>query len=212
MRAHIIREGEYLTQIAARLGARPEDLWNHPKNAELRAKREHMDILRAGDILFLPDEPPRVPLTLKKGTANRYTVTLPKVKLSLVLRDGDVPLPNEPFVIKGAGALIEGTTDASGRLTVDISVRVREGEILLPKQGLSFPLHIGNMDPVREDSGVQKRLENLGFYSAPSSADEDAAAAALKAAVIAFQSAHQLEANGTIDDEFRQLLTREHGC
>ncbi len=212
MRAHIIREGEYLTQIAARLGALPEDLWNHPKNAELRAKREHMDILSAGDILFLPDEPPRVSLTLKKGTANRYTVTLPKVKLSLVLRDGDVPLPNEPFVIKGVGAPIEGTTDASGRLTVDISVRVREGEIVLPKQGLSFPLHIGNMDPVREDSGVQKRLENLGFYSAPSSADEDAAAAALKAAVIAFQSAHQLEPNGTIDDALRQLLTREHGC
>ena len=46
----------------------------------------------------------------------------------------------------------------------------------------------------------------------PETTREDVAAAALKAAVIAFQSAHQLEPNGTIDDALRQLLTREHGC
>jgi murein L,D-transpeptidase YcbB/YkuD len=212
MRAHIVRDGEYLTQIAARLGQDPEALWNHPKNAELKAKRQHMDVLNTGDIVFVPDEPPRPGLPLRKGTTNRYVAKVPKVTMSIVARDGGVPLKDEPFVINGAGAPIEGTTDGSGKLTFKISIHVREAEILLPKKGLSFPLHIGDMDPISEASGVQKRLENLGLYTPPSGADAGAADARLKAAVADFQKAQGLTPTGELDDATRKRLAEVHGC
>ncbi len=212
MRAHIVRDGEYLTKIAALLGTSPEALWNHPANADLKAKRQHMDVLSTGDILYLPDDPPRPGLPLRKGTTTHYAAKVPKATVSITLRDGKIPLKNEPFVVNGAGAPIEGTTDGSGNLTFQISVHIREAEILLPKKGLSFPLHIGDMDPITETSGVQKRLENLGLYSPPSKPEQGTAEEALKAAITSFQKAQDLKVSGEIDDPTRQRLVELYGC
>jgi murein L,D-transpeptidase YcbB/YkuD len=211
MRTHIVRDGEYLTQIAAKAGFDADTLWNHPSNADLKAKRPHRDILTTGDIVPIPDLPEPTGLALKKGATNRYVANVPKITMSVIARNGDTVLANEPYLVKGAGDPIEGTTDGNGKLTFSISIHVREGEITLPKRGLSFPLHVGDMDPVSEDSGVKKRLSNLGFYTAPVGADAGDAEQALRAAVAAFQKANGMEANGVVDDAIRKRLTDAHG-
>jgi hypothetical protein len=210
MRAYVVRDGEYLTQIAAREGHDPEALWNHPKNADLRAKREHMDVLCTGDVVIIPDDAPRAGVPIRKGETNRYVMKVTKVTMSIVVRDGGTPLANERYVVKGAGAPIEGTTDEAGKVTFAISVHVREAQIVLPDRGLHFPLHIGNMDPIGEPSGVVKRLSNLGFYTSPTG--EGSADDALRAAIAAFQRAHDLTPSGALDDATQRRLVEAHGC
>jgi hypothetical protein len=34
---HVVRQGEYLRKLAYRFGVAPEELWDHPKNADLKA-------------------------------------------------------------------------------------------------------------------------------------------------------------------------------
>ena len=36
-KVHVVRQGEYLRKLAHRFGVDPDELWNHPKNAELKA-------------------------------------------------------------------------------------------------------------------------------------------------------------------------------
>jgi hypothetical protein len=32
MNVHVVRAGEYLTQLASRFGCAPSDIWDHPSN------------------------------------------------------------------------------------------------------------------------------------------------------------------------------------
>lgn len=209
MRAHVIREGEYLSQIAARLGVSADTIWSHPKNAELRAKRSHMDVLHVGDVLFLPDVAKRPGLPLEKGTRNRYQGALPLVQVSLVLRDGGRVLADERYLVRGAHRSIEGVTDASGKLTIDVPITMRDGEILLPAKGLSFPIRLGDMDPITERTGVEKRLANLGLlHPSVDSTPEEALARALQT----FQRLQGLDPTGEPNDETRRRLVAAYGC
>jgi hypothetical protein len=212
MRTHVVRDGEFMTQIAAKLGRDPEALWSDPSNADLKANRRHMDILCAGDIVHIPDEQAPEGLPIAKGTTNRYQAKVPRVTISIIARDGGTPLADEPYRVMGAGAPIEGTTDGDGRLTFKFPVHVREAEILLPRKGLSFPLDLGGMDPVDEASGVLKRLANLGFYANARGPDGGTEEEALRAALIAFQRANSLAATGELDSSTREGLMALHGC
>src|SRR5262249_8691976 len=103
---------------------------------------------------------------------------------------------------------IEGTTDGSGKVTFEVSVHVREAEIVLLDKGLRFPIQIGDMDPVNETSGVRKRLANLGFYTPPWKGTSEEA---LKTDLTAFQKAYGLPPTGEVDDATRQRLVEAHG-
>lgn len=210
LRAHVVREGEYLSQIAARLGCTPESIWEHPKNAELRATRQHMDVLVVGDVLWLPEVRPRQGLALQTGKKNRYQAAVPLVRVTLVLRLGSEPLKNETYIVRGANRKIEGTTDGDGRVVIEVPTTMREGEILLPAKGYSFPLRIGDMDPITERSGVLKRLANLGLFHPP--VDTTTADEAFARSLSTFQRLEGLEVTGEADDETRRRLVERFGC
>ena len=55
---HVVRQGEYLSRLAHRLGFDAESVWDHPDNAELKQARAHADQLLAGDLLWLPRQAP----------------------------------------------------------------------------------------------------------------------------------------------------------
>ena len=54
MKPYVIKQGDYLTRIAHRLGFVANEVWNDPKNAELKALRSDPDTLKSGDIVFVP--------------------------------------------------------------------------------------------------------------------------------------------------------------
>ena len=126
--------------------------------------------------------------------------------------------PDERYVIRGLGELVEGSTDADGKLIVDASIHTREITISLPDQNVSYPIAIGHMDPHQESSGARQRLENLGYFrttgqdAADSAQSEAPADSALHAATIRFQREMGLETTGEIDAVTSKELSRAHGC
>jgi hypothetical protein len=72
MKRYVAQPGDYLAKIATEHGTTVSAIWNHPANAEHRAKRKSPDVLYAGDVLWIPvadddpasppDDPPDDPL------------------------------------------------------------------------------------------------------------------------------------------------------
>ncbi|APR86243.1 Hypothetical protein A7982_11592 [Minicystis rosea] len=211
MKPYVIKQGDYLEKVAHALGFDADEVWNEPKNAELKKQRDP-NLLHPGDVLYVPDRTPQW-LPLRSGTDNLYIAKVPRTTVRLVFKDVDKPRANEPYVILGMGEPEEGTTDGDGVLEIKVPVHIREVQISFPKSRITYPIHIGDMDPIEEPTGVRKRLLHLGYGAAPS-ADEDVANEDLEAAdrlaILAFQQDQGLEATGSMDDATRAALAKAH--
>jgi PAS domain-containing protein len=72
---------------------------------------------------------------------------------------------------------------------------------------LTFVVELGRLDPPTEISGVQQRLNNLGYDAGP---EDGIAGERTRAALAAFQRDHDLDPNGEATDATRELLERKH--
>src|SRR5512139_116976 len=164
LKPYIISQGDYLTKIAHMRGFNAESAWNDAANDELRKKRTSMNMLQPGDIVDIPDQPrPRLPIS--GGVVNQYIARIPKMPVNVRLQVGGQILVKEPYVIRGLGPdPVHGETDEHGYVTARVRVHVREIEVELPKRKRTLRVRVGNMDPINELSGLQKRLTHLGFY------------------------------------------------
>ena len=88
MRTYIVRRGDYLTELAHRLGFDAEVVWNHATNAGLRGLRTNPNMLAPGDVLHVPTDETPQPMRVLPRTTNRFVATVPKVSVSVVLRAG----------------------------------------------------------------------------------------------------------------------------
>ncbi len=66
---HEVRAGDCINSLAAENGLFWEELWNHPKNAELKNKRKDPNVLKPGDLVHIPDIQPRI---VTKPTEQRH--------------------------------------------------------------------------------------------------------------------------------------------
>ncbi len=216
MKPYLVRQGDYLTKLAGQRGFDAEVVWNDPKNAELKAKRAHMDILVQGDLIYLPDSAAR-PLRIEKGVTNRYVAAIPRVAITLILRDGARVFAQERYLVRGLGEPVEGTTDAEGKLVLAASIHTREITITLPDQNVTYPLSIGHMDAHQEPSGARQRLENLGYFRTTAQGTPEAVKTGntitpLQAATARFQRDMGLEPTGELDVATSTELSKAHGC
>ncbi|APR86241.1 Hypothetical protein A7982_11590 [Minicystis rosea] len=208
MKPYVVKQGDYLEKVAHALGFNADEVWNDPKNAELKKQRDP-NLLHPGDILYVPDRKMQW-LPLKSGTDNLYIAKVPRTTVRLVFKDLDKPHANEPYVILGMGEPEEGTTDGDGALEIKVPVHIREVQISFPKSRITYPIHIGDMDPVEEASGARKRLRHLGYMWAFSGDEADDREAVDRLAILAFQQDQGLEVTGTLDDTTRAALARVH--
>jgi len=210
---YVIKQGDYLSKLAHRLCFDAEQVWNDSANAELKQKRGDGTMLCPGDILFVPDEPPKtLPLTAK--TTNDFVAEVPKVKLELTLAEGNKPLADMPYRLEGIGDDSEKRTDSSGKVVIEAPVQVREVVLVLPKRGEKQIVRIGDLDPASEPSGARMRLTNLGLLSKSFAGADNYEAQddqKLRAAVQAFQSGHGLEPTGELDEDTQAALVAAHG-
>jgi N-acetylmuramoyl-L-alanine amidase len=208
---YVVDQGECLSSIAYENGFLVETLWNHPGNASLRAGRKDPNILMPGDRVHIPDVRTREESC---ATDSAHTFLLRQITHvhRIVLLDSDGK-PRESLrykiTIKG-GSTKSGTTGSDGVVEVSILPNAREGELVVYSDlgEETYELHLGAMDPPTTVSGIQARLNNLGY----SCGEVDGlmgpkTAGALKC----FQKDQNLTASGKVDDGTRDALVRLHG-
>ncbi|MCC6527270.1 MAG: peptidoglycan-binding protein [Polyangiaceae bacterium] len=139
-------------------------------------------------------------------------MTVPTTTVKVTFQDGDGPYANEPYVVDGLGAPLEGTTDGNGLATIEAPTYVREITVTFTKRRQSYTLRIGDMDPVDEPAGLRKRLQHLGYMTeAQASVPEELAAALTRRALGAFQRDRGLAATGLADQKTEDELVKVHG-
>ncbi len=206
---HLVQAGECLHAIAESRGFTWETLWNLPENEPLKQAKRAPHLLHPGDRVFVPDPRPK---EVEGGAEARHRfkrVGIPN-KLRVQIFDDGQPLKNLGFEIDFGGEVQRGTSDGEGVVETFIpkgaqSARLKIGEGARQK---AYELDLGELAPTEGISGVQARLNNLGYdagevdgYLGPNTRD----------ALRRFQLKQALKETGEPDDETVKKLIELHG-
>lgn len=212
---HKVRQGECISSIAYKYGFLPGTLWNLSENAELKELRKDPNVLFPGDEVFVPEKREK---SESGATDQRHTFRRKGVPEVLRIRLADAsgePRQHQAYVLVVEGRMIAGKTNAAGLLKQPIPPNAREGCLKVQVQDESgemieeeYPLHLGNLDPVTEVSGIQSRLANLGFECGPASGQLNTET---REAIRLFQQSAGLPETGEPDDPTREKLKELHG-
>jgi N-acetylmuramoyl-L-alanine amidase len=209
MPKHVVEQGECISSIAADAGFAPDTIWNHPENAQLKNQRKDRNILYPGDVVFVPDKEIRYE---PRATGARHQFVRKGVPefLSLRFMNEEEPRAGEEYLLKIDDTRISGKLDSTGSLQVPIPPGSRSATLILgdPTRGEQYQLSLGHLDPVKEISGVEGRLYNLGYLKTPPTGEESPE---LADAVKMFQQDNKLPADKGLDDSTRQKLVEIHG-
>jgi N-acetylmuramoyl-L-alanine amidase len=216
MAVHTVAQGECLSSIAHRYGYAWQTLYNAPENAELRRQRPNPNVLLPGDRVVIPERVPvggRVPT----GAVHDFRVHRPRERLRIVLYDdGGEVLANCPYLLTVEGVEVRGRTDAHGLLDARIPARAHHGALRIwardadegdTERGLVIDLALGALDPLDHVTGLQARLNNLGYRAG---AEDGIAGPRTRRALARFQAEHRLPATGELDAATRAALGRVH--
>ncbi|HZF28930.1 MAG TPA: peptidoglycan-binding domain-containing protein [Gammaproteobacteria bacterium] len=154
-------------------------------------------------MLFVPDKTPK---NAGCGTEQKHTFKRKGVpaKLKIRLLLDDEPRANEPYHLTVDGRTVEGATDSDGFLEEPIPPGATRGQLRVGAGPVFdvFELALGTLDPIDTDSGVEGRLQGLGYPVH----DDD-----LAPAIRAFQADEQLTVTGRVDAGTRDLLQQRFG-
>jgi Putative peptidoglycan binding domain len=198
--------GDSVPSIAKQNGFFWETLWNHGQNAALKSKRKDPNILFPGDQVFVPD---RALKEENRPTNARHKFKLKgeQVKFKLQLLMLGEPRKNEPYTLQLDGKVFQGTTDGDGKIELKVPADAQSGTLILRGGKEKYPVNVGHLNPIDEISGVQQRLNNLGFQAG---AEDGQQTDTLKAALIAFQTKYKLNPTGDIDGATKAKLLECH--
>jgi hypothetical protein len=197
-----VGEGQSTSSLAKQNGFFWRTIWDHPENAALKAKRKDPNVLFADDDIFIPE---RELKEVSKGTeqTHKFKKKGEPCKIKIQLLKNGKPRANEDYVFEIEGKLINGKTDGDGKLEHFIPNEAKSGRLTLRGGKESIPIKIGDLDPVEENTGVQQRLNNLGFDCGSEDGDiGDATKEALKK----FQAQYKLNETGEADSATRDKL------
>jgi N-acetylmuramoyl-L-alanine amidase len=212
---HSVEPGECLASLAYRFGFLSyRTIYDHPQNAKLKQLRTDPNILFPGDNVFIPDHPEPRSEFRPTGNVHRFQIKREKTKLRIVLKKGNnQPFSNLRYLLRIDGGEFSGRTDASGLLEQAIPPDVTTGELTLFLNDtnddgfLRWSLRVGNLDPVDTITGVQARLNNLGFFCG---AEDGILGRRTLRAVENFQAQQNLTQTGQLDQATRAALQQGH--
>lgn len=212
---HTVSQGECFSSLAHQYGfENHRAIFDHPQNEELKNARQNPNILYPNDVVYIPET------DLKEydgATDQKHTFILmrEKVIFRIAVKDeNDKPFANTRYELHIEKEVFEGETDGEGKIAQEIKANARGGKILLyikdsdGNETVGFiPLELGNLDPVHEISGVQKRLNNLGFECGNA---DGILGEKTKSALIAFQKKHDLPESGNPCSQTCEKLRQIH--
>jgi N-acetylmuramoyl-L-alanine amidase len=205
-----VKQGDCLSSIAYAHGFFWRTLWQLDDNSDLRDERGSPNILYPGDTVVIP------PLRMRDedcSTDARHRFRFKGVPAKLNLRfleDGE-PLAGEPYQLRIDGAVVDAppNLDDDGRLSVVIPPNARLVEYRFSDSEEWIAVDLGTLDPASKVSGIQARLNNLGYEAG----GVDGIAGPRTAAALArFQEDQGIDITGDLDDDTRDHLVKAHGC
>ncbi len=206
---HVVAQGECLSLIAWNYGFTDwRTVYDHPGNAAFRAKRPNPNVIYPGDELYIP---PVEGKDYGKGSDNKhkFVVKTEKWKFRLFMIDeSGRPITDKPYKLEAAGMMpVEGYTDDEGLIETEVPADTRSGTLTF--LGDEYQVSFGSLDPVSRVTGIQARLNNLGYHAGPV---DGIVGPKTRKAVYLFQASHpdELKATGEIDDATRKLLLEIH--
>jgi len=201
-RVHVVRQGETAAQIAWKYGfSDVGTVWHHPDNRELAKARPNPDVLRPGDKVSIPPHKTAV-FKLAAEQETKITAKRPTQRLHLTIEwDIDEPAATARYELTfREGRKVhrrKGTTAGDGLLDEKLPLSATELRLSIwPKDSkgktdcLILDLGMGHLDPIEDLSGVQARLENLGFHCGD---EEGELGPRTQAALKRFRSQHKIE-------------------
>jgi hypothetical protein len=211
---HTVQQGECLSSITKQYNLSDYRLiYDHSENAEFKRRRPDPNIIYPGDVLFIPDkELKEVP----RSTDNKHKFKLKKqlVLLRIVVKDDqDHPYANKRYQLTVEDTQFDGRTNGQGFLEQKIPADATNGELKVwtgQDDRIDFhgwKLSLGHLDPVETVTGVQARLNNLGFYCG---AVDGIVGPMTSEALRDFQGKEKLQQTGQIDAATRNRLKSKH--
>ena len=219
MRPRIIKQGEYLAKLAEQVGFDADKVWNDDSNKPLRDTKREPNVLQPGDTLYVPGADERRYLKVNVGEENVVEANSSSTTLGLIVCDArGATIANSKVECRGLpahGAALPKQTDGDGKLELVVPHTVSEFAVDLPENRISLIVHVAHMDPITEASGLQKRLEHLGYGSSMlcrlAAVRNGDASLWLRMQVAAFQLDQGLNITGEADHATRDKLVELHG-
>lgn len=208
---YVVAQGECMASIAYENGFLVDTLWNDPGNASLKASRKDRNILLPGDRVHIPDKRMRSE-NCSVDSDHKFELKGAKEVLRIALLDSDgKPRKSLLYTIKIRGGREKsGKTDGNGVIEAPIPPNAREGKLIVKGEWGEehYDLEIGAIDPPSTVSGIQSRLNHLGFVCG----EVDGIMGPKTAGAIEkFQKNQNLKETGEMDDDTRDALVRQHG-
>ncbi|MFB3813534.1 MAG: peptidoglycan-binding protein [Terriglobales bacterium] len=230
---HTVKQGEWLSKIAASYGLPWKLIWDHPKNASLKQRRDP-NILFPGDQIFIPSSETREE---SRNTDKKHDFVIEKqpdfFELTLLYPGGE-PIKDEPYTLHITDPPLTGTTDGNGHFKHENldPMSLHDGLLELPGVGVQMWVGLGTLnpshskaahsnEPSRYDdglSGIQMRLLNLGYDPGSTDGQLDESGeipAATERAIAQFQRYEMKlppeKVTGELDDDTRQAIKDKFG-
>lgn len=212
---HRVQQGEHLSSVAKQYGfANWRTIYNHPKNDEFKQKRPDPNVLYPDDRIYIPDKE----LKEESGeTAQRHKFRLKgeRVLLRLVVKDAEEhSFSGKRYKLEVEGKVYEGSTGDDGLIEHEIPANAERGELTVwleetSAEEFTWPLKIGHLDPIGTITGVQARLDNLGFICGPV---DGINGPQTQTAIRAFQEKCGLRVDGILGPQTQAKLQEVYGC
>jgi hypothetical protein len=214
VKTHIIKSGDCFASIAKLYGFHDADvIYQYSANAELKKSRPNLHILNPKDKVYIPEKKAKT-ISLAAETCTVFTIKglLTELKLAIEDFDGN-PLPDTDYLLDVAGIKYEGTTDGTGMMTQKIDAIAKKATLTLfldtdKKNSIFWSLALGGLTPHVETTGIQERLNNLGYYCANENGDIDSTTIS---AINAFKVNNGLANNAVIDNSLTSKLMSIYG-
>lgn len=203
---HTIGKGESLASIAKENGFLWRSIWDHGNNAELKAARRNPNQLVEGDVLFIPEKC-RKQIGRPVDTRHKFKRRGEPTRLKLQLQDLGKPRRNVAYTLAFGDAVIHGTTDGEGKIDQPIPGETKIATLTLGDGSEVYQVVIGELDPVDQLTGVQHRLNNLGFDCG---GEDGELGEATRDALRRFQRANALDESGEPDQATKAKLVELH--
>lgn len=203
---HTVEPGDCIDSLAYKAGMLPTKIWNDAGNEELRRARDGPNVLAPGDVVTIPDKTPRVEPAATEQK-HRYKAACWRVKLRLRVLDQGEPRAKEDYTLLVGEKTLKGTTDGDGVLEQEIPAGVKNA-VLRFGEAEDYVLLIGELDPLAKTTGVQARLNNLGFGPLEVSGN---IGEPTTNAIKEFQAKHGIPVTGEADQATIDKMEEVHG-